>query len=734
MFSRESLCGDCAPIVREERLQHHKEAMAELDPLSRQLADVSMAPEPLLSRVESLLADSALSRPQADSALQTVCREVAEAVLSAEFVSPEACDRLTLCLRRLLGQGGEWPEDIKIRYWLARANAGYLAEDTSSDHLAVDSDEVVHFETPAAKMRDVWESRRYYNGVSMPIGHTRMRYSTGMSRGRSVFVGREAGDVGWLTVTSKRVVFTGPSNTDALWFRKMLDIETYDDGIGIHVSNRVRTPLYSVVKGWGAPLAATIHVALLKSKGTWVPPAPLTPPLTSGGSESSRMPDSPPAEIEFRAALLDHIDVVEGALGRLKPIIAAAALASGDSRLELEPSQAAATDAVRIVLAFSQADGRVSREEFSILPYLGLPEVPALRAAEDEMAEALREHAGAAAEASPVFRLILSLGGSSDRAAAEAYIESAVALAAATCRLDGIEASELAAVDQFKALLSSSLEEASVPASGGPSDGQVRVNEVGRDSTLPAPNHEDAPPEVVAPANHLSTLLTSTAIDTWAQGFSVEAAASWDYVLRCAAVFWRALESEAKREVVTHDWDNLKMAVGNFKRDAKIAPTDSPTTSILGEVRRQREFTIPGSSTIVASDPLEVISVLDTLKGIDVATASTLASALWPDDFAILDKWVLAAGMGLSGLVGDWSWLRSHNLEPTDTEYAKRLRVEDYGHYLSFLRPLRESSGQPLVKIERALFLIGREASGAKSQTWSEYARALGDLLSERDH
>jgi hypothetical protein len=114
--------------------------------------------------------------------------------------------------------------------------------------------EVVHLETAAALMKEVVlrEWRSGSSGVSFRVAPG-ARYRVGNTRGRSVVVGTEVHveDTGVLCVTSHRAAYMGSRKTMEFPYAKLMGIEVFSDGISIRSSNRQKTPLSSLRKGWG---------------------------------------------------------------------------------------------------------------------------------------------------------------------------------------------------------------------------------------------------------------------------------------------------------------------------------------------------------------------------------------------------------------------------------------------------------------------------------------------------
>lgn len=139
-----------------------------------------------------------------------------------------------------------WP-----RLLIATINGGRLPTITDPP-VMLKAGEVAHQTEQATLLKEVAirEYRGSYGGFSFRVAKG-VRYSTGGTRGRSVVVGTElqALDQGYLTVTSKRIVFPGTKKTIALQLAKLVNLDVYTDGIRIHVENRQNAPLFRVENG-----------------------------------------------------------------------------------------------------------------------------------------------------------------------------------------------------------------------------------------------------------------------------------------------------------------------------------------------------------------------------------------------------------------------------------------------------------------------------------------------------
>jgi hypothetical protein len=154
------------------------------------------------------------------------------------------------------------------RLLVSSINGGQLPE-VASPHILQKQGEVVHFECAASLMKEV-AVREYqggYQGFSIPIGKTGVRYRVGGSRGHSVEVGTtlNVADTGILSITNRRAVYAGTRKTVDMPYSKLVNLSVYRDGIQFHLSNRVNAPLFRVATGADI-LAAIVNVAAQRAE------------------------------------------------------------------------------------------------------------------------------------------------------------------------------------------------------------------------------------------------------------------------------------------------------------------------------------------------------------------------------------------------------------------------------------------------------------------------------------
>jgi hypothetical protein len=145
--------------------------------------------------------------------------------------------------------------DLVMKWIIARANADRL-ESIDSPQIILKTGELAHLQMPAEIMEEI--SVRQYSGFSVRIAKG-LYYHAGQSRPLNQV---KTVDHGVLTVTSKRIVYTGAQRSVEILYPKVLAISPYTDGIEFNVSNRKHPPLFKVRKGFGEVVAATVMAAV----------------------------------------------------------------------------------------------------------------------------------------------------------------------------------------------------------------------------------------------------------------------------------------------------------------------------------------------------------------------------------------------------------------------------------------------------------------------------------------
>ena len=134
--------------------------------------------------------------------------------------------------------------DVYTNLQVAKLNDGRLPTMDSS-HLIAKKDEVVHFETSAALLKEVAlrEFRGGSQGISFRVARG-VRYRVGAMRGHMVTVGTqvEVADTGILSVTSQRAAFLGGRKTIDMPYTKLIGMRSCSRMVCGSRSRTVRQP------------------------------------------------------------------------------------------------------------------------------------------------------------------------------------------------------------------------------------------------------------------------------------------------------------------------------------------------------------------------------------------------------------------------------------------------------------------------------------------------------------
>jgi hypothetical protein len=154
--------------------------------------------------------------------------------------------------------------DLMPRLFVARANAGRLPV-LASSRIILRRNEVAHLDAHADLMKEVIdrEWRSGSSGFSFRVTRG-VRYRVGSSRGHLVVLGshRAVEDSGFLTITSRRAVFTGVRRSPEMPYTKLLSRSMFQDGVQFHLSNRKTPPLFRLSSGIPDTVAAAINAAV----------------------------------------------------------------------------------------------------------------------------------------------------------------------------------------------------------------------------------------------------------------------------------------------------------------------------------------------------------------------------------------------------------------------------------------------------------------------------------------
>jgi hypothetical protein len=162
----------------------------------------------------------------------------------AEFFA--ACHRLGYTEGGVV-QGDRLPAGVLDTVMLAIANDGRRPPENVE--LPLRAGEQGYCARQAALLKEITdrEFRGGSRGISVPIGGG-VRLRTGAVRGRSVTIGThwETADTGLLTITSRRIVYSGTRKTLEFQLAKLATLNTYTDAIDLGVTNRQSTSSFRV--------------------------------------------------------------------------------------------------------------------------------------------------------------------------------------------------------------------------------------------------------------------------------------------------------------------------------------------------------------------------------------------------------------------------------------------------------------------------------------------------------
>lgn len=123
--------------------------------------------------------------------------------------------------------------------FIGLANGGMFIRRSSS--LLLHPDEEAVWVTAAELLHEAKkrEYRGTSGGISIPLGHG-IRYRASEIRGRVVTLGThwEAADSGQLTVTNRRILYSGKRKTLEFPLEKLVTLNVFSDGVDLGVSGR----------------------------------------------------------------------------------------------------------------------------------------------------------------------------------------------------------------------------------------------------------------------------------------------------------------------------------------------------------------------------------------------------------------------------------------------------------------------------------------------------------------
>lgn len=218
----------------------------------------------------------------------------------------------------------------------------------------------------------------------------------------------------------------------------------------------------------------------------------------------------------------------------------------------------------------------------------------------------------------------------------------------------------------------------------------------------------------------------------------------WPNILWVAEQFWQAQASrDDTRRLET--WHHLVMAVGNFKRQGgtqirllEAVPKDHIWRAQDSFPPTCKVQTLTGQIQLDRDDPdswKQLTTDKKAIQGLQVATATTLLSALWPGSHVIIDIRVLNSTTALNmDEVMSRGWLTPESTESLSVTWDRYDWVRTM--LLGKAAELRNGGAdvEP-VQLERALYTLDQKVPRPKKdeplRTWQDYADALGEVLAK---
>lgn len=207
---------------------------------------------------------------------------------------------------------------------------------------------------------------------------------------------------------------------------------------------------------------------------------------------------------------------------------------------------------------------------------------------------------------------------------------------------------------------------------------------------------------------------------------------AWSIIPSLAERAWTATDAERP-----FAWHHLVMAVGNFKRDARIRLQLDIELPVDHVDRGQQPFVLPDGEHIEASDPDTWQTLID-LKGLGIATTSAILAALWPTHHAVIDRRSRNAFVALQLLQeGKSPILEAHGIDPDKKGDRTALGDPTLPQYEQYRRALADEVGGRaairLMDVERALYSLEQRVSRLPEtgRSWREYSHEFGQVIAD---
>ena len=274
---------EAARIAREHAehqraVEEYREAVDQLQPG----VDVDV----VAARIQEAMKQTPLGKTEIDQLNSEAISHFIEQAASDGVLTPGEDQFLDLATR-LPGVEINWDQ---FRDWvMASLESGIVLRSPGPAKLILRADEILHLQANVELLeRQVNQEMRWVSqGLSIPVGHSGVRYRINQGRGHLVTTGTtiQVADRGALVVTSERVAFAGANGAMEFPYRRVLGVRLLADAVGLQIANRQSVPMFRTGSGWNEVTAMAIVVSAQRAMGSFThppwreaPPSP-TPPL-----------------------------------------------------------------------------------------------------------------------------------------------------------------------------------------------------------------------------------------------------------------------------------------------------------------------------------------------------------------------------------------------------------------------------------------------------------------------
>lgn len=171
------------------------------------------------------------------------------------------------------------------------------------------------------------------------------------------------------------------------------------------------------------------------------------------------------------------------------------------------------------------------------------------------------------------------------------------------------------------------------------------------------------------------------------------------------------------------------MSVGNFKRQTPIHVGECLGHLSEGLPNPPPAVDVPGGGWL-ARDDTSTWKALTDIRGLGVATATTLLSALWPGEHVVIDRFAWSAAVGRRASEG----LNSRGIDPEDSGKLPEIAWGNYEEYLSWVLATGNEQEVEPRDVERTLYRLGAKVRGEAGRSWKAYGDVLKQRLGDLSH